>query len=311
MPHIRQRRGLCIDGFAPHSQYNSTYSCWPAFITLYNLSSGMCMSSKYMFLKMVIPGPSNLKRLIDVYLELLIEELLQLWHMGVRTYDHATDWAFMIRAALMWTMNDLPAYGVTSGWNTTGVMGCPVCMGDTGDSIYSTVGRHATLTATNSFSLCTIHTEGIRIAFTKNRVENKVARPRLTGGQILDRVANISPVVELPSSLPDGYGSDHKWTKKSIFWYLPNWSSLLIRFNFDIMPIEKSVFDDIFNTAMDIKEKAKDNINTRKDLKIICNHPELELDERRPNVMLAVYKLGKDQKNKVCEWIPGLKFPDG
>ncbi|KAK4383118.1 hypothetical protein Sango_2808100 [Sesamum angolense] len=95
------RLGLCIDGFAPHSQYNRTYSCWPTFITPYNFSSNMCMSSEYMFLNMVIPGPSNLKCLIDVYLELLIEELLQLWHMEVRTYDHATDWAFMLRAALM------------------------------------------------------------------------------------------------------------------------------------------------------------------------------------------------------------------
>ncbi|KAL0392831.1 UNVERIFIED_CONTAM: hypothetical protein Sradi_2505900 [Sesamum radiatum] len=63
---------------------------------------------------------------------------------------------------------------------------------------------------------------------------------------------------------------------------------------------------------MDIKEKTKDNINVRKDLKIICNRPELELDERRSNVMpKAVYTLGKDQKRRVCEWIRDLKFPDG
>ncbi|KAL0405749.1 UNVERIFIED_CONTAM: hypothetical protein Slati_3888800 [Sesamum latifolium] len=64
---------------------------------------------------MVIPGPSNPKHLIDVYLEPLIEELLQLWHVGVRTYDHATDNEFIMRAALMWTVNDLPAYGMASG----------------------------------------------------------------------------------------------------------------------------------------------------------------------------------------------------
>ncbi|KAK4402998.1 hypothetical protein Sango_1040500 [Sesamum angolense] len=48
------------------------------------------------------------------------------------------------------------------------------------------------------------------------------------------------------------------------------------------------------------------------DLKIICNRLELEFDERRPNVMpKAVYTLGKEQKRRVCEWIRGLKFPDG
>ncbi|KAL0347926.1 UNVERIFIED_CONTAM: hypothetical protein Sangu_1020400 [Sesamum angustifolium] len=70
---------------------------------------------------MVIPDPSNLKRLINVYLESLIEELLQLCHMGVRTYDHAMDKAFMMRAVLMWTVNNLPAYEMTSGWSTAGL----------------------------------------------------------------------------------------------------------------------------------------------------------------------------------------------
>ncbi|KAL0287405.1 UNVERIFIED_CONTAM: hypothetical protein Scaly_2764900 [Sesamum calycinum] len=70
------RLGLCTDGFAPHGQYDHTYSCWSVIITSYNLSLGMCMSSEYMFLTMVMPGSSDLKRLIDVYLKPLIEELL-------------------------------------------------------------------------------------------------------------------------------------------------------------------------------------------------------------------------------------------
>ncbi|KAL2251843.1 UNVERIFIED_CONTAM: hypothetical protein Sindi_2306600 [Sesamum indicum] len=73
------RLGLCIDDFAPHDQYGGTYSSWPVIITPYNLPPGMCLSSQYVFLTMVIPGPSNLTRLIDVYLESLIEELLQLY----------------------------------------------------------------------------------------------------------------------------------------------------------------------------------------------------------------------------------------
>ncbi|KAL0329043.1 UNVERIFIED_CONTAM: hypothetical protein Sradi_4891000, partial [Sesamum radiatum] len=68
----------------------------------------------------------------------------------------------------------------------------------------------------------------------------------------------------------------------------------------------------IFNTIMDIKGKIKDNMNAHRDLKIIWNRPELELDERRPNIMpKVVYTLAKEQKRRVCEWIRGLKFPDG
>ncbi|KAL0282991.1 UNVERIFIED_CONTAM: hypothetical protein Sangu_2919200 [Sesamum angustifolium] len=116
----------------------------------------------------------------------------------------------------------------------------------------------------------------------------------------------------MPLLLLDGYGSDHKWTKKSFFWDLPYWSTLLIRRNLDVMHIEKNIFDNVFNTMMGIKEKTKDNINARRDLKIICNCHELELDERRPKVVpKVVYTLGKKQKMRVCEWIHGLNFPDG
>ncbi|KAL0427949.1 UNVERIFIED_CONTAM: hypothetical protein Slati_2969700 [Sesamum latifolium] len=77
------RLGLYTDGFAQHGKYDRTYSCWSFILAPYNLRPGMHMSSEYMFLMMVIPDPSNPKRLMDVYLEPLIKELLQLWHVGV------------------------------------------------------------------------------------------------------------------------------------------------------------------------------------------------------------------------------------
>ncbi|KAL0325225.1 UNVERIFIED_CONTAM: hypothetical protein Sradi_5091800 [Sesamum radiatum] len=131
-PH-NVRLGLYTDGFALHEQYGRAYSCWHVIITPYNLPPGICISSEYMFLTMIIPDPSNLKRLISVYLELLIEELLQLGHVSVRTYDHATDNVFIMQAALMCTVNDLPAYRMAFRWSTTGVMGCRVYMNDTKD----------------------------------------------------------------------------------------------------------------------------------------------------------------------------------
>ncbi|KAL0313308.1 UNVERIFIED_CONTAM: hypothetical protein Sradi_5730100 [Sesamum radiatum] len=90
----------------------------------------MCISSEYMFLTMVISGLSNPKRLIDVYLEPLIEELQNLWHVGVLTRDSVKDETFRMRVALIWTLNDLPAYGMAFGWSSAGVMRCPVCMKD-------------------------------------------------------------------------------------------------------------------------------------------------------------------------------------
>ncbi|KAL0288414.1 UNVERIFIED_CONTAM: hypothetical protein Sangu_2659300 [Sesamum angustifolium] len=56
----------------------------------------------------------------------------------------------------------------------------------------------------------------------------------------------------------------------------------------------------------------KDKLNAQKDLKIICNGLELEVDERRLNMMpKALYTLTKEQKRRICEWISYFKFPDG
>ncbi|KAL0296162.1 UNVERIFIED_CONTAM: hypothetical protein Sradi_6668300 [Sesamum radiatum] len=79
------------------------------------ISHQKCASFEYMFLTMMIPGPLNPKRLIDVYLEPLIKELQNLWPMGILTRDSAKDETFTMRIMLMWTVNDLPAYEMASG----------------------------------------------------------------------------------------------------------------------------------------------------------------------------------------------------
>ncbi|KAI5313329.1 hypothetical protein L3X38_042503 [Prunus dulcis] len=69
-------------------------------------------------------------RAIDVYLRLLVDELKDLWTNGVRTYDKSTGKVFTLRAAIIWTVNDFPAYAMVSGWSTKGYMACPVCKED-------------------------------------------------------------------------------------------------------------------------------------------------------------------------------------
>ena len=68
-----------------------------------------------MFLAYVIPSPNNPKNKIDVFLQPLIDELTTLWDKGVDTYDIHASQTFKIRAALMWMVNDFPAYGMLSG----------------------------------------------------------------------------------------------------------------------------------------------------------------------------------------------------
>ena len=60
--------GLCTDGFNPFGSFAAPYSCWPVILTVYNLPPGMCMRPEFIFLSMVIPGPSSPVRNIDVLL---------------------------------------------------------------------------------------------------------------------------------------------------------------------------------------------------------------------------------------------------
>ncbi|KAL0455051.1 UNVERIFIED_CONTAM: hypothetical protein Slati_0844300 [Sesamum latifolium] len=156
----------------------------------------------------------------NVRLEPLIEELQNLWHV---------DETFAMRAELMWTMNNLSAYRMAFGWSSAGVMGCPVCIENT-RAFYLQNGRKACYFDCNKQFLPPDHPyRRNKKSFTKNQVERKVSRPRLTGEQIRDWVEEFNPVVEVPLSLLDGYGIKHKWTKKSIFWELEYWSTHLIR----------------------------------------------------------------------------------
>ena len=43
------------------------------------------------------------------------------------------------------------------------------------------------------------------------------------------------------------------------------------------MHVEKNVFDNVFNTAMDIQKKTKDNGKARQDMADICDRKGLEL----------------------------------
>ena len=51
----------------------------------------------------------------------------------------------------------------------------------------------------------------------------------------------------------------------------------MIHHNLDVMHIKKNIFDNIFNTIMDLKGKSKDNTKTIMNLKEHCRRKELEL----------------------------------
>ncbi|XP_016168454.1 uncharacterized protein LOC107611000 [Arachis ipaensis] len=121
------RLGLAADGFNPYSKMQSKHSTWPVILMPYNLPPWLCMKQELFILSLLIPGPIVPGNNIDVFLQPLIEELKELWDVGVKTYDAFDKKTFNMKAAIMWTINDFPAYGNLSGWCTYGEFACPSC----------------------------------------------------------------------------------------------------------------------------------------------------------------------------------------
>ncbi|KAL6313164.1 hypothetical protein AAG906_016741 [Vitis piasezkii] len=124
------RLGLASDGFNPFGNMSISYSMWPVVLIPYNLPPWMCMKQTFFMLSLLIPGPTAPGNDIDIYLQPLIDELNDLWEVGVETYDASTKQNFCMRAAILWTINDFPAYANLSGWSTKGKFACPICNKD-------------------------------------------------------------------------------------------------------------------------------------------------------------------------------------
>jgi len=78
------------------------------------------------------------------------------------------------------------------------------------------------------------------------------------------------------------------------------------------MHIEKNVFENIFNTVMDVKGKTKENINARLGLTLFCNRKNMELvcDGSWVAKPRASFVLEKNAQLLVYKWLKSLYFPN-
>ncbi|XP_021626976.1 uncharacterized protein LOC110625645 [Manihot esculenta] len=163
------RLGVCTDGFQPFGQSGQQYSSWPVILTPYNLP----------------PGPRNPKDKLDVYLQPLITELKDLWENGVETYDAFNKENFNLRAALIWTISDFPAYAMVSGWSTTGRTACPYCMEDSDAFTLTRGGKQSWFDNHHKFLPPSHSFRRNKTAFRKNVSVTKKAKPPISSEEIL------------------------------------------------------------------------------------------------------------------------------
>ncbi|CAL9020284.1 unnamed protein product [Prunus brigantina] len=289
------RLALSSDVFNPHSSLSSRYSCWPVILVTYNLPPWLCMKRKFMMLTLLISGPKQPGNDIDVYLEPLIDDLKSLWDEIRGVYDAYNGEYFTLRAALMWTINDFPAYGNLSGCVVKGYKACPICGDDTPSHRLK-----------NGHKICYIgHRKWLPInhpyrrqrAAFNGKPEYSTPPEPLTGEEVLHMVEDGDRVC---------------WKKKSIFFDLEYWKYLPVRHALDVMHIEKNVYDSIIGTLLEIPGKNKDGIAARLDLLNMGVKTDFqpEYGERRTRLPPGPWNLSRVKKREVCNSFYGMKVPE-
>ncbi|XP_042404675.1 uncharacterized protein LOC121994831 [Zingiber officinale] len=301
------RLGLATDGFNPFGDLSSKYSCWPIILVNYNLSPLMCMAKENLMLTLLIPGPKQPGNDIDVYLEPLVEDLKELWDTGVEAYDAFSKSMFNLKAILMWTINDFPAYGNLAGCTTKGKVGCPIC-GEDICSMWLKYSRKFAYMGHRRF-LAADHPFRQKKKWFNGKKERK-GKPRpLTGLQILNAVKDIE----------NDWGKKQKGQTINTFQKkrkTPDNSKrgLLLRHNLDVMHVEKNVCENIIGTLLNVKKKSKDGVNARKDLMHLKIREELHPQQKGENMYhlpAAPYTLSKKEIDVFCSRLKKIKLPDG
>ncbi|XP_024172337.1 uncharacterized protein LOC112178421 [Rosa chinensis] len=311
------RLALSSDGFNPYSSLSSKYSCWPVILVTYNLPPWLVMKRKHMMLTLLISGPRQPGNDIDVYLELLIDDLKLLWE-GVRgVYDAIRNENFTLKALLFWTINDFLAYGNLSGSIVKAYNACPIWLEKTEPTRLVHGGKMA-YTIHRRF-LGRHHPYRKLRAVFNNHPEHAAAPVPLTGEEVLSRLEEEVPDWPFGKKFPPPpyKGAEDEtrpcWKKKSIFFQLEYWKFLPIRHCLDVMHIEKNVCDSLIGTLLNIPGKTKDGLKTRLDLVKMGIRPGLQPNvdcPKKNRLPLASWNLTMDEKRCMCGSFHGMKVPE-
>ncbi|XP_040362000.1 uncharacterized protein LOC112165422 [Rosa chinensis] len=320
------RLGLASDGFNPFRFMNIVHSTWPIILVPYNLPPMMCMKQPFIFLSVLIDGPKAPGDKIDVYMQPLIEELKELYEDGVETFDAFNNEMFKMHAALLWTINDFPAYANLSGWSTKGEFACPSCNSESGYQRLK-FGKKASY-MTHRRWLPYDHKYRANSRSLNGNTEYRRKPKTLSGADLLAQLESNGVLTEykredlerrkvLGVQKPDNdplMKKKHNWKKKSIFYELPYWKDNLIRHNLDVMHIEKNICDNVLFSILGVAGKSKDNLNSRRDLELMGIREQYHLKRRESGTEYAdpaEFEMNNKGKDMFFSALSGSRMPDG
>ena len=305
------RLALSADGINPHNNgLTNRYSCWPVVLVTYNLPPWLCMKRKFMMLTILVSGPHEPGNNIDIYLQPMIDDLKKLWEEGEpNVYDAYSKSYFTLKAILLWTINDFPAYGNLSGCVNKGYLGCPVCGDDT-------VAKHLTHSRKMCYQghrryLGQYHPYRKQKTTFNGEQEFGKARQPLSGEEVLAQQERIKfsfgKEVKKPKKV------ECAWKKKSIFFELEYWKFHHVRHCLDVMHIEKNVCDNLIGTLLNMRFKSKDSVASRLDMIDMGVRWDLapQVGEKKTYLPPSAFTLSKAEKKKMLESFLSIKLPYG
>ncbi|KAI5322518.1 hypothetical protein L3X38_031590 [Prunus dulcis] len=216
---------------------------------------------------------------------------------------------FTLRVAVMWTVNDFPAYAMVSRWSTKGYMACPVCKEDV------TSGWHAGKVCYLGHRRWLPWDQEWREKDKEfdGNIERRLRPREWSGDEILEQL-NCLDFAPFGKTVSRTRPSTHlNWTHKPMFFELPYWSKLKLRHNLDVMHVEKNVFDTLVGTILDIEGKTKDTIKARLDLERMGIRRGLWMnrDSDKARRDLAFFSMKPNDKKEFLKFVSSVKFPDG
>jgi hypothetical protein len=237
---------------------NTKYSMWSVFVVPYNLPPWECMEESNFMMALLILGLASPGKDFDLFLEPLVEDLLELWS-GVRAYDGLNGKMFNLRATVLWCIQDYPALSTLSGCTTKGYFACIHCdkhplsyilrskIRYFGHYHFLPSGHHlwrgnefADIHESNDppgeFCIDELLTELEKVKdvrLGKQQSSRKRKRSDLEGGKV------------------------KIWSRMVSLWKLPYWHKLKVRHNLDVMHIEKNICESLMATILNIPGKTK------------------------------------------------------
>ena len=268
----------------------------------------------------------------------MVDDLQILFDRGVETYDAYAQEKFILRAAVLWTINDYPALGTLCGCPHSGFRGCVVCgeqthcirLPESNKQCYA--GHRRYLPYDHPF-------RKQKKAFNGEQ-EPLLAPEPLTGEEIYNKVkylinkwGRVSKGIDVQDTSTGRGGKKKKkrkekqvdssdlsqhqdsYWKKFNIWYrrLRYWRYNSIQHCIDFMHIEKNVAESIIGTLLDVPNKTKDGHKARLDLVHFNLKPELHPKKEGNKTTLppAACTLTKEEKDKFCQSLYHLKVPQG